>query len=134
MNLSFFSTPISMAMLRVVMGLIFISHGAARLYYASVEGFGSFLDARGFIIGLVLAWVVTIGEIVFGSLLVLGRFVRYCVVFHAIVIITGIIIIHIPNGWFVVGHGSGGVEYSLLILGVLLVLYSYYPNRKFKLF
>lgn len=110
--------------LRAVMGIIFITHGAARLYYGSVPDFGAYLNAEGFLVGLPLAWAITAGEIVSGSLLALGRYVRYCVIFHAVVILGGIILIHLPQGWFVVGHGSGGIEYSLLILAVLTFIYS----------
>ncbi len=114
----------SALILRVVMGVIFVSHGAARIYYGSVSEFGSFLDGKGFMIGFFLAWLITIGEVVFGTLLAAGYKVKYSVIFHAVVILGGLVLIHIPNGWFVVGHGSGGVEYSLLILAVLLFLYS----------
>lgn len=115
--------------LRIAMGIIFVTHGLARLYYGSVSDFGGFLNAQEFVIGLPLAWVITIGEIICGSLLALGRFVQYCVIFHAAVIVGGIFLVHIPEGWFVVGHGSGGVEYSLLILAVLIFIYSY-PDSK----
>lgn len=115
--------------LRITMGIIFITHGIARLYYGSVPDFGDFLNAQGLVIGLPLAWTITIGEIICGSLLVLRRYVRYCVIFHAAVILGGLIIIHIPEGWFVVGHGSGGVEYSLLILAVLTFIYSRGENN-----
>lgn len=111
-------------LLRIVMGLIFVTHGTARLYYNSVSDFGAFLNSNGFIIGVFLAWVVTIGELIAGTLLAIGYRVKYCVIFHAIVVLLGILLVHFPNGWFVVGHGSGGVEYSVLILAVLLYLYS----------
>lgn len=124
MNLPNISTKYSAILLRMVMGIIFFTHGAARLYYDSVSDFGSYLDAQGFMIGILLAWVITIGEIVFGTMLAVGFKVRYCVIFHAIVVISGMFLIHIPQGWFVVGHGSGGVEYSLLILAVLIFLFS----------
>jgi putative oxidoreductase len=114
--------------LRATMGIIFITHGLARLYYGSVSDFGGFMNAQGFIIGLSLAWIITIGEIICGGLLVLGRYVRYCVIFHAVIIIGGLILIHIPEGWFVVGHGSGGSEYSMLILAVLALIYSHESN------
>lgn len=110
--------------LRAVMGIIFITHGTARLFYGSVPDFGAYLNAEGLLVGLPLAWAITSGEIVSGILLALGRYVRYCVIFHAFVILGGIILVHFPQGWFVVGHGSGGVEYSLLILAVLTFLYS----------
>ncbi len=71
---------------------------------------------------MTIAWIITVGEIISGICLAIGYKVRYCVVFHAIVIVSGIFLVHITNGWFVVGHGSGGVEYSLLILAVLLLI------------
>lgn len=110
--------------LRIVMGIIFVSHGLARLYYGSVPDFGEFLNAQGLVIGLPLAWLITIGEVVCGSSIAVGFKIRYCVIFHASVITGGLILIHIPEGWFVVGHGSGGTEYSLLILAVLTFLYN----------
>lgn len=124
MNLPVFSTKLSALILRVVTGVIFVSHGAARIYYDSVSDFGNFLDGRGFIIGFYLAWLITIGELVFGALLAAGHKVKYCVIFHAIIILGGLVLIHIPQGWFVVGPGSGGAEYSLLLLAVLAFLYS----------
>jgi putative oxidoreductase len=110
--------------LRVITGIIFITHGAARLYYGTLPGFGEFLNSQGFIIGHPLAWMVTIGEIVSGSCLAAGYKIKLCTVFHVIVILTGIFLIHLPHGWFTVGQGSGGVEYSLLLLAVLIFLYS----------
>jgi len=110
--------------LRALMGIIFITHGAARLYYGSVTDFGAFLDSQGLVIGEVIAWIITIGEIFSGGLLMVGILVRYLVLFHGIIIISGILMVHLPNGWFTVGHGQGGVEYSLLILAVLIYLYS----------
>jgi putative oxidoreductase len=115
--------------LRVIMGVIFITHGFARLYYNSVGDFGNFLNAKGFVVGVFLAWVITIGELVCGSFLALGYKVKYCVIFHAVVILSGIVMVHAANGWFVVGHGSGGIEYSVLILAVLFYLYSRSDSR-----
>ena len=110
--------------LRAVMGIIFITHGIARLYYGSVPDFGNYLNSQGLLIGIPIAWVITLGEIISGSLLAFGIKVRYCVVFHAIIIASGLVMVHLPNGWFVVGHGSGGIEYSVLILVVLFVLFT----------
>ncbi len=106
------------------MGMIFVTHGAARLFYNSVSDFGAYLNSQGFIIGLLLAWIITIGEMVCGTMLAIGYKVKYCVIFHALIVIAGIFLIHLPNGWFVVGHGANGIEYSVLILAVLLLLYS----------
>jgi putative oxidoreductase len=110
--------------MRVTLGLIFVTHGAARIHYGSLGDFGAFLGASGLPAGPVLAWVVTIGELISGSLLAAGVAVRYAAVFHALVIVSGILLVHLPRGWFTVGHGSGGVEYSVLILAVLGYIFS----------
>ena len=112
-------------LLRALTGIIFITRGAARIILWTVPGFGEFLNAKGFLVGLPLAWLVTIGEIVCGSLLVLGYKVRYCTLFHMVVILMGIFLVHLPQGWFTVGQSLGGVEYSLLLLAVLVFIYSY---------
>jgi len=128
-HLPIFPEKIARLILRGVMGIIFISHGAARLYYNSVADFGGFLNSKGLIVGVAIAWIITIGEILSGILLTCGYWVRYLVIFHFIVITGGIIMVHLSNGWFTVGHGQGGVEYSLLILAVLVLLYSKEGNR-----
>lgn len=106
------------------MGIIFISHGVARLYYGSIPYFGAFLDSLGLMIGEVVAWAITIGEIIGGMLLIMGILTKYAVIFHFAVVLTGIFLVHFPNGWFVVGHGQNGVEYNILILAVLILLFT----------
>lgn len=117
-------------LLRALTGIIFVTHGAARIFLWTVPGFGEFLNATGFPLGLPLAWLITIGEIIFGTCLAVGYKVRYCAIFHSIVILTGIFLIHLPQGWFTVGQSSGGVEYSLLLLAVLIFIYSYSNDHK----
>lgn len=124
MKLPVIQEKYSFLALRVIIGVIFITHGLARLYFNSVGDFGNFLNAQGFVVGVLLAWIITIGEIVSGSFLALGYKVKYCVIFHAVVILSGIVMVHAANGWFVVGHASGGIEYSVLLLVVLFYLYS----------
>jgi putative oxidoreductase len=109
--------------LRIVVGGIFFSHGIARLYYMSIPDFAEFLNSKGLLIGTVLAWAITIGEIVFGTMLAIGYKARIAIVFNALVVLGGIILIHYHNGWFVVGHGSNGMEFSLLLLAVLVYLF-----------
>lgn len=119
-------------LLRAITGIIFITHGAARIFYGTVAGFGAYLESVGLPLGVVIAWVITLGEIVSGSLLALGIKAKYCVLFHTVIILTGIFLIHLPNGWFTVGMGNGGVEYSLLILAVLILIYSLSDKHALK--
>lgn len=124
MKLPSFPLQIALLLLRLYMGMTFILHGAARLYYMSLNDFGAFLDSQGLMIGVFIAWFITIAEIIGGFLLMIGYKIKYVLLFNFLVIIGGIVLVHFKNGFFVVGHGQGGVEYSLLILSVLIVLYS----------
>ena len=46
---------------------------------------------------------------------------------YALQIATGIALVHAPAGWFVVGLGRNGVEYSVLILFCLAALFVLSP-------
>jgi uncharacterized membrane protein YphA (DoxX/SURF4 family) len=87
-------------LLRIVMGFIFITHGAARIYYDSVAAFGEFLNSQGLLIGICLAWTIIIGEIISGALLALGFKVQYLVIFHFLIILGGIFLVHLKSRWF----------------------------------
>lgn len=119
-----FSDKYPLIVLRILLGMIFLTHGTGRWYISAVPGLAAFLKQLGIPFGGPLAWIVTIGELVGGVLLICGYKVRYCVLFHAAVITTGIFTAHLPRGWFVVGLSGGGVEYSFLILAALAVVYS----------
>lgn len=115
--------------LRALAGIIFVTHGTARIVLWTVPGFGEFLNTQGFVIGVPLAWLITIGEIVSGSCLAVGYKVKYCVLFHIAIIVPGIFLVHLSQGWFTVGQSLGGMEYSMLLLAVLIFIYSY-SNHK----
>ncbi len=109
---------------RVLVSGLFMAHGAIRIAAGTVDEFGSFLDSKGFPFGIVLAWTVTIYEIVGGASMAFDKYVRPIAlgfVFHQVM---GITLVHAKHGWFVVGHGTYGVEYSvLLIASCLLIAY-----------
>lgn len=43
----------------------------------------------------------------------------------------GIVLVHAPHGWFVVGAGRNGMEYSvLLIVCLLLLALQAWPRRE----
>ncbi|MDT9170959.1 hypothetical protein, partial [Escherichia coli] len=49
-----------------------------------------------------------------------------CCIFFAVELLFGIILVHYQNGWFVVGHTLGGMEYNvLMIVCFVLVLLSW---------
>ena len=118
----FISVSHSLTVLRIAVGLLLAAHGVMRLSAGTVNGFGEFLNAKGFMIGPAIAWFLTIFEMAGGLLMATGFFVRPIAAVFMIEIAMGIILVHAKNGWFVVGHQSGGVEYSVLILFSLLTI------------
>jgi putative oxidoreductase len=122
--MKFISQSYALAALRIGVSIIMILHGLQRLYFGTVGEFGGWLNSKGFLIGVALAWTVTLFEICGGVLLALGYFRRIICFGWMGILIMGIIMVHLPNGWFVVGPSSGGVEYSFLLLLCLTVIAS----------
>lgn len=111
--------------IRITIAVLLIIHGVARIWLGIVDDFGGFLDATGFPLGVALAWFLTVMELVGGALLLAGRWTRELGIYFAAQLSMGIILVHASEGWFVVGAGQNGVEYSvLLIVGLLAVAYA----------
>ena len=114
---------ISIAILRMLMGGIFIAHATIRLVDYTLPGFGEFLGSKGFPMGFYLAWTITLFELVGGLLMVLRKFVRLFCIGEIIILLTGIVLVHFQNGWFVVGKTLGGIEYSVVLIVVLVAIF-----------
>lgn len=109
-------------MLRVLLAGLIAAHGWARLLAGGVVPFGVFLDGEGFAGGFVLAALITGLEMVGSLSLLLARLVApLCLVFAGIYGM-GIVLVHAPAGWFVVGLGRNGAEYSVLLIACLLAV------------
>lgn len=67
-------------------------------------------------------WVLTVVEIVGGVVLASGLLVRPLALWFGAEIAAGIAMVHGKEGWFVVGAGRNGSEYSALIIACLLVV------------
>ncbi len=108
--------------LRVAVSLLLIVHGVARVVLGIVDDFGGFLGAVGFPLGPALAWAVTVVEIAGGALLAAGKWIRPLALYFAAQLVMGIVLVHAREGWFVVGAGRNGMEYSVLLIAVLLAV------------
>jgi Predicted membrane protein len=114
------------AVLRVTLAILVAAHGWARLLHDAVAPFGAWLDSLGFVIGPVIAWAVTIYEIVASVLLAAGRYVFPVCLGFAAIYLVGLVLVHMPEGWFVVGLGRNGMEYSVLLVCTLLCVGIHY--------
>ena len=108
--------------LRVVIAGLLAAHGWARLLSGGVEPFGGWLDSQGLPFGIGIAAAVTALEILGTPLLALGRWVTWLCLAWCAVYATGLVMVHLPAGWFVVGLGRNGMEYSALLIVCLGLL------------
>lgn len=116
---------------RLLLSGIIAAHGWARLLAGGVEPFGVWLDSQGIPLGMAIAYAITAIEILGTPLLAAGFFVVYLCPVYAGIYVAGIALVHAPAGWFVVGLGRNGMEYSVLLVCCLLcVAYQYLPERR----
>lgn len=112
---------IGLAVLRVVTGLIFLMHGYPKLF-GGIEGTAEFFGSIGIPLATVAAWGIALLETFGGLALILGLFVTPVAILFAIHMLTGIFLVHLPNGFYVIGPGQGGLEFNLLLIASMLVL------------
>ena len=110
---------VGVVVLRAAVASVFLIHGIARTLNGTVGGFGEFLGTWGFPAGVAVAWAITLVEIAGGAALAAGYAVRWLAAWFIVQIAAGIVMVHASSGWFVVGAGRNGVEYSVLIVACL---------------
>jgi putative oxidoreductase len=71
---------------------------------------------------MLLAWSIALLEFVGGLVFAAGWLVRPLAAYYALQILLGIYLVHGQHGWYTVGPGRNGVEFSVLILASLATL------------
>ena len=121
---------VGLDIVRIAVALVLSVHSIFRIIEGHVSGFGRSLGSYGFPLGIGLAWLITLSTLAASVALVIRRFVVSACICHMIVLIAGIFLNHIHDGWFVVGSGRNGMEYSVVLIACLTgVLWSYWPQK-----
>jgi putative oxidoreductase len=118
------------AVLRLMVGITFIAHGAQHLFGiwggAGLAGTAASFDSIGLSPGFPLAVAVGVIEFGGGLLLLAGALTPYVSVALIVVMLGAMWKVHLANGFFInwamtpgVGHG---VEYNLMLVAALLCL------------
>ena len=117
-------------LVRIAVALLILIHGVTRVAIGGVAPFGSWLNAQGFPFGEAQAWAVTGYELVAPLFIIARRFVTVACLGHIFILSVGLVIVHAPFGWFVVGAGRNGVEFSVLLIACLIaVAWAHWPAK-----
>jgi putative oxidoreductase len=103
-------------LLRVVIGLFFVGHGAQKLFGwfdgHGIEGTGGFFDSLGYRPGKVFAVIAGLTEFFGGVLLVLGLFTPLAAAAIIGVMLNAAVSVHAKNGPWIT---NGGWEYTAIL-------------------
>jgi putative oxidoreductase len=115
-------------LLRFAVAVTFFTHSFFSIFDGSVNDFGKlYLDTVGFApFGLYIAWIVKLTHLVSVPLLLLNRYIVPVALANMLILIVGIFMVHLPDGWFVVGKGRNGIEFNFLLIFALLTIL--FPN------
>lgn len=105
---------LALTIVRVAAAGDLLIHGSSRLIEGGVPGFDEYLTSLGF--PPYAAWVITLFEIGASLCVIAGRWVTPLAILFCLELFTGIVLVHFKEGWFVVGGGTNGMEYSVLLI------------------
>ncbi len=117
-------------LLRLVVCAIIFTHGAYRFLDGTTPVLGEILEDEGFPHGLLLASLVNLAETAGTLLLALRLLVWPVALILSLIYFTGVVLFHSHNGFFVVGPGEGGWEYSVLLITCLFATMWANQDRK----
>ena len=112
----------AVAIARIGTAFLFMAHAVVRIANGSIPQFGKSMTTLGFPQGEAVVWAITVVEIVAGTMLIFDRYVRLASTALFAIAATGIVLIHRHFGWFVGEHGTGGSEYSVSLILLLMVI------------
>lgn len=118
--------------LRSALSVILLMHSVASIFSGDVNDFGRlYLDTIGFSpFGLYLAWAVKLIHLFSVFLIWSDRFVKMVSVSNLFILVLGIYFVHWQHGWYVVGGGSNGIEFNVLLICCFLqLIFTKYPHR-----
>ncbi|SDS44543.1 DoxX family protein [Pseudomonas oryzae] len=112
-----------LAVVRIVIGLTFMAHGAQKLFGwfggYGLAGVGQWMESIGLTPGYLMALLAGSGEFFGGLALVIGLLVRPAAAVLAVVSLVAMFSVHWANGFFITNNGY---EYALALLAVNVAL------------
>ncbi|MCG9729360.1 DoxX family protein [Shewanella sp. Isolate13] len=122
-NITKTEQSVSALPLRLIAGIIFMAHGAQKLFAwfggYGLEGTGQWMESIGLTPGYLMALMAGSVEFFGGILLIAGLLTRPTSFVLAITMIVAIVSAHIDNGLFM---ANNGYEFALTLLAISISL------------
>lgn len=119
----YISLPSALLVLRLAVAAVFVGHAGMRLiaphYFAEI---GPFLASHGIAQGQLIAWIVTVLELVGGPLLVANIGTRWIALAFFFISAGSALLVQAHTGWWVAEHGDGGMEFSVVLCATCVFL------------
>ena len=108
----------ALAILRVVVGIVFMAHGYEKFFLMGVSGVTGFFHSLGVPLAAVAAPAVSTLELAGGAALILGIFARPIAFLLMCDMLTAIYLVHFGNGFFV----PRGIELVMTLAAAALAI------------
>ena len=115
-------------LLRFAVSVILLVHSITGMFNNGINDFGNlFLNQIGFApFGVALAWMIKLSHVAAAFCFMFEKYVKWAGIITIFILVTGIFLVHLKEGWFVVGGGRNGVEFNILLIFALLTIM--FPN------
>lgn len=115
---------LGLSVVRILVGIIFMAHGAQKLFGLfggyGLEGTGQWMESIGLAPGYLMALLSGSAEFLGGLALVIGLLARPAALALSVTLVVAIFSVHIGNGLFM---SNNGYEFALALLaGTVAVL------------
>ena len=114
---------LALLIIRVVLGVIFIAHGAQKLFGwyggSGIAGTVGMMGKLGTAHPVLLAWTAALSEFFGGLFVLLGLLTPLAAALIVSVMLTAIVNVHFKNGFF---NSNRGYEFNLSLIALSLAL------------